>query len=123
VLVHAYECDLLDPGSAARFLREHHPDGVIHLAARVGGIGANRRHPGEFFFVNLAMGLHTEACRPEGTEKVLVLGSVCAYPAHPVPFKRRSSGYPRENAVRHREEGAARGSSPIARSTARAGSS
>lgn len=94
------ECDLLDPGAAARFLREHRPDGVMHLAARVGGIGANRRHPGDFFYVNLAMGLHLiEACRLVGTEKVLVLGSVCAYPKHtPVPFREDDlwSGYPEE---------------------------
>jgi GDP-L-fucose synthase len=94
------ECDLLDPDAAARFLREHRPDGVMHLAARVGGIGANRRHPGEFFYVNLAMGLQLiEACRLEGTQKVLVLGSVCAYPKHtPVPFREDDlwAGYPEE---------------------------
>ncbi len=61
------ELDLLDPGAAARFLREHRPAGVVHLAARVGGIGANRAHPGSFFFANMAMGLHLiDACRAEG---------------------------------------------------------
>ena len=94
------ECDLLDPQAASRFLREHRPDGVIHLAARVGGIGANLRHPGEFFYANLAMGLHlVEACRVEGADKILVAGTVCAYPKHtPVPFREDDmwNGYPEE---------------------------
>lgn len=94
------ECDLLDPFAAARFLKEHRPEGVMHLAARVGGIGANRRHPGEFFYANLVMGLHlVEACRIEGAEKLLVAGSVCAYPKHtPVPFREDDlwNGYPEE---------------------------
>ncbi|MDH3283622.1 MAG: GDP-L-fucose synthase [Acidobacteriota bacterium] len=94
------ECDLLDPSAAARFLREHRPAGVMHLAARVGGIGANRRHPGEFFYANLAMGLHLiEACRSEGAEKLLVLGTVCAYPKlTAVPFREDDlwNGYPEE---------------------------
>ncbi len=94
------ECDLLDPFAAARFLKEHRPDGVMHLAARVGGIGANRHHPGEFFYANLVMGLHlVEACRTEGAEKLLVAGTVCAYPNHtPVPFREDDlwNGYPEE---------------------------
>jgi len=94
------ECDLLDPGAAARCIREHRPEGVIHLAAKVGGIGANRRHPGYFFYTNLAMGLHlVEACRAEAVEKLLVLGTVCAYPKFcPVPFREDSiwDGYPEE---------------------------
>lgn len=94
------ELDLLDPTAASRFLREHHPDGVLHLAARVGGIGANRAHPGSFFYANMAMGLHLiEACRTEGVEKLLVLGTVCAYPKFcPVPFREDDlwNGYPEE---------------------------
>ena len=94
------ECDLLDPGAAARFLREHRPDGAVHMAAKVGGIGANRRHPGWFFYANMAMGLHlVEACRAEGLEKLLVLGTVCAYPKFcPVPFREDDlwDGYPEE---------------------------
>jgi GDP-L-fucose synthase len=94
------ECDLLDPGAAARFLRQHRPDGVLHMAARVGGIGANRRHPGSFFYANMAMGLHlVEACRAEGVGKLVVLGTVCAYPKFcPVPFREDSlwDGYPEE---------------------------
>jgi len=94
------ECNLLDPSAARRFLREHRPEGVMHLAARVGGIGANRKHPGEFFYANMAMGLHLiEACRCEDVEKLLVLGSVCAYPKFtPAPFREDDlwTGYPEE---------------------------
>ena len=94
------ELDLLDPSAPARFIREHRPDGVIHMAARVGGIGANRKHPGRFFFENMSMGLHLiEACRTERVEKLLVLGTVCAYPKHcPVPFREEDlwNGYPEE---------------------------
>lgn len=94
------ECDLMDPQAALRFLREHRPSGVLHLAARVGGIGANRIHPGSFFYANMAMGLHlVEACRLEGVDKLMVLGTVCAYPKFcPVPFHEDDlwSGYPEE---------------------------
>ncbi len=94
------EVDLLDPAAATRLLRAERPDGVVHLAARVGGIGANRSHPGSFFYANMAMGLHLiEACRAEGVEKLLVLGTVCAYPKFcPVPFREEDlwNGYPEE---------------------------
>jgi len=94
------ELDLLDPGAAVQYIRQHRPSGVVHLAARVGGIGANRAHPGSFFYANLAMGLHLiEACRTESVEKVLVLGTVCAYPKFcPVPFREDGiwNGYPEE---------------------------
>ncbi|HJU84227.1 MAG TPA: GDP-L-fucose synthase, partial [Holophagaceae bacterium] len=94
------ELDLLDPHAAARFLAAERPDGVVHLAARVGGIGANRLHPGSFFYANMAMGLNLiEACRTEGVEKLLVLGTVCAYPKFcPTPFREDDlwNGYPEE---------------------------
>jgi len=94
------ECNLLDPTAARRYLQEHRPAGVIHMAALVGGIGANRKHPGSFFYANMAMGLHLiEACRLENTEKLLVLGTVCAYPKFtPVPFREEDlwNGYPEE---------------------------
>lgn len=94
------ECDLLDPGAARAFLKANRPDGVIHLAAKVGGIGANRKHPGSFFYANMAMGLHLiEACRLEEVPKLLVLGTVCAYPKFtPVPFREAElwNGYPEE---------------------------
>lgn len=94
------ELDLLDPDAAVRFLREQRPDGVLHLAATVGGIGLNRARPGALFYENLAMGLHlVEACRRESTAKLLVLGTVCAYPKFsPVPFHEDDlwNGYPEE---------------------------
>jgi GDP-L-fucose synthase len=94
------DLDLLDPSAAARFIRGHRPDGVLHLAARVGGIGANRQHPGSFFYVNMAMGLHLiEACRTEQVPKLLVLGTACSYPKFaPVPFREDDlwNGYPEE---------------------------
>lgn len=94
------ELDLLDPYAARTFLQQVRPDGVMHLAARVGGIGANRERPGDFFFANLAMGLHLiEACRLEKVEKTMVLGTVCAYPKFcPTPFREDDlwGGYPEE---------------------------
>ncbi len=94
------ECDLLDPGAALRFIKDQRPDGVFHLAAWVGGIGANRKHPGSFFYANMAMGLHLiEACRLGQVGKLLVLGTVCAYPKFsPVPFREEDlwNGYPEE---------------------------
>jgi GDP-L-fucose synthase len=66
----------------ARMLGEKSPDIVVHLAATVGGIRANSNEPGRFFYDNAAMGLHLlEECRIHGVEKVLVLGTVCSYPA------------------------------------------
>jgi GDP-L-fucose synthase len=94
------ECDLLDASAAVRFLRQNRPDGVIHMAAKVGGIGANRQHPGYFFYTNMVMGLHLiEACRTEGIEKILVLGTICSYPKFcPAPFREDDlwAGYPEE---------------------------
>ena len=83
------EVDLLDPAAAERFLASERPDAVVHLAGRVGGIGANRRSPGTFFYANMAMGLHLiEACRRREVTKTLVVGTVCSYPKHaPVPFR------------------------------------
>jgi GDP-L-fucose synthase len=76
------------------------PDLVIHLAAIVGGIGANRRHPGRFFYDNAIMGLQLmEQARGFGVEKFVVVGTVCAYPKlTPVPFQEADlwNGYPEE---------------------------
>jgi GDP-L-fucose synthase len=94
------ECDLLEHGAAERAFRDHRPDMVIHLAATVGGIGANRDNPGRFFYENAMMGISLiEAARRHGVEKTVVLGTVCAYPKHtPVPFKEDDLwlGYPEE---------------------------
>lgn len=94
------EYDLRSLPDIHRLLADTRPDVVVHLAARVGGIGANRDHPGEFFYDNLIMGtqlLH-ESWRA-GVEKFVAIGTVCAYPKHtPVPFREEElwNGYPEE---------------------------
>ena len=84
----------------ARLYKDAKPDVVIHLAAEVGGIGANRDHPGRFFFANMAMGMHLiEHGRINGIDKFVQTGTVCAYPKFtPVPFKEADlwNGYPEE---------------------------
>jgi len=76
------------------------PDVVIHLAAVVGGIGANRENPGKYFYDNLMMGVQLiEAGRQRGLEKFVALGTICCYPKFtPVPFKEDElwNGYPEE---------------------------
>jgi GDP-L-fucose synthase len=83
-----------------RVLRDARPDLVIHLAARVGGIGANRDNPGKFFYDNLMMGVQLiEVGRQVGLKKLVALGTICAYPKFcPVPFKEEDiwNGYPEE---------------------------
>lgn len=92
--------DLTKPAEVQRFLREIQPDLVVHLAAVVGGIGANRAHPAEFFYQNLMMGVQVmhESWRA-GVRKFLAVGTICAYPKFtPVPFKEEDlwNGYPEE---------------------------
>jgi GDP-L-fucose synthase len=93
-------CDLTNWVQTYQLFSELKPDLVIHLAARVGGIGANRDSPGTFFRDNMLMGLHVlEAARQFGTRKVVVAGTVCAYPKFtPVPFQEDNlwNGYPEE---------------------------
>jgi GDP-L-fucose synthase len=83
-----------------RLYQDAKPDMVIHLAARVGGIGANRDNPGKFFYDNLIMGVQVmEAGRRAGIEKLVAVGTVCAYPKFtPVPFREDDlwKGYPEE---------------------------
>jgi GDP-L-fucose synthase len=92
--------DLVDRAACARLVRDLRPDVVFHLAARVGGIGANRDNPGLFLFDNAMMGLQLiEECRLGGVGKVIIAGTVCAYPKHaPVPFLEDDlwNGYPEE---------------------------
>jgi GDP-L-fucose synthase len=92
--------DLRDPAQTDAMFRAHRPDVVLHLAASVGGIGANRRHPGRFFYDNMSMGLNVlESARVHGTAKVVVAGTICAYPKFtPVPFREDDlwNGYPEE---------------------------
>jgi GDP-L-fucose synthase len=90
--------DLTTGKGVVRMYEDAAPDIVIHLAAEVGGIGANRANPGRYFFANMAMGLHLiEFGRGRGLKKFLQVGTICAYPNDtPVPFKESSlwSGYP-----------------------------
>ena len=94
------EYDLTIPGVADAMLATHSPSHVIHLAARVGGIGYNLVDPARLYLDNLMMGTHIiEAARAAGTEKTVLLGTVCSYPKFtPVPFKEESfwDGYPEE---------------------------
>jgi len=92
--------DLVKLDDINRMYDEMRPDIVIHLAAVVGGIGANRAHPGKFFYENLMMGVQLiEQARLRGIEKFVAIGTVCAYPKFtPVPFKEDDlwNGYPEE---------------------------
>ena len=93
--------DLTEQSAVRRLFSETEPEIVLHLAAEVGGIGANRDNPGRYFYANMAMGLHViEASRrSESVEKVVQVGTVCAYPKHaPVPFREDDLwlGYPEE---------------------------
>jgi GDP-L-fucose synthase len=94
------EYDLVDRGAVRRLLAEVKPELVIHLAAQVGGIGANRDNPGRYVFENAMMGLHVfEECRLAGVPKLVATGTICAYPKFaPVPFKEEDlwNGYPEE---------------------------
>jgi len=94
------EYDLVEMESVKRLYRDAHPDMVIHLAARVGGIGANRANPGRFFYDNLLMGTQLmEQGRLSGIEKFVAVGTVCSYPKFtPIPFREEHlwDGYPEE---------------------------
>jgi GDP-L-fucose synthase len=92
--------DLVDRTAVKRLFADARPDIVFHLAARVGGIGANRENPGLFLFDNAMMGLHVlEEARLANVGKVIVAGTICAYPKFaPVPFHEDDlwNGYPEE---------------------------
>jgi GDP-L-fucose synthase len=92
--------DLTREADVERMYRDMRPDIVIHLAALVGGIGANRENPGLFFYANMAMGLHLiEHARRVGLKKFVQVGTICAYPKFtPVPFREEElwNGYPEE---------------------------
>ena len=96
----AAEYDLVDMAAVRRLYADAKPTVVIHLAARVGGIGANRDNPGRFFYENLMMGVQLiEVGRQVGLRKLVALGTICAYPKFaPVPFKEEDiwNGYPEE---------------------------
>ena len=92
--------DLTRHDAVERLFAEHRPEVLIHVAAVVGGIGANRENPGRFFYDNAMMGIQLiEAARIYGVEKTVVLGTICAYPKFtPVPFSESElwNGYPEE---------------------------
>ena len=92
--------DLREKEAVVRLYQNSRPDIVIHLAAVVGGIGANRKYPGRFFYDNAIMGIQLiEQARLHGVEKFVCVGTICAYPKFtPVPFKEEAlwNGYPEE---------------------------
>ena len=92
--------DLTAEADVKRMYEQMAPTVVIHLAAQVGGIGANRENPGRFFYANMAMGLHLiEQARIRGLRKFVQVGTICAYPKFtPVPFREEElwNGYPEE---------------------------
>ncbi len=92
--------DLTREADVRHFFDDHRPDVVIHLAAVVGGIGANRENPGRFFYDNLMMGALTmEHSRQNGVKKYVAIGTICSYPKFtPVPFREDElwNGYPEE---------------------------
>jgi len=94
------EYDLTRQEAVERLFADHRPEIVFHLAAEVGGIGANRDNPGRFFYANAIMGINLiEAARRYGLEKFIQVGTICAYPKFtPVPFKEDAlwNGFPEE---------------------------
>jgi GDP-L-fucose synthase len=94
------EYNLVDIEAVKRLYRDASPDIVIHLAAKVGGIGANRKNPGSFFYDNLMMGVQMmEMGRQFGIDKFVALATICSYPKFtPIPFKEEDlwNGYPEE---------------------------
>lgn len=94
------EYDLVREADIIRMIDTAKPDIIIHLAAKVGGIGANREKPGEFFYDNLMMGVQLiHQSWMKGVEKFVAIGTICAYPKYtPIPFKEEDlwNGYPEE---------------------------
>jgi GDP-L-fucose synthase len=94
------EYDLTAADDTARMFAEAEPELVYHLAAEVGGIGANRANPGRYWFANLAMGINVlEQARVRDTPKLVIVGTVCSYPKFaPIPFREEDlwDGYPEE---------------------------
>jgi len=100
VVIRRKDYDLTSEAAVAKLYADLKPAVVMHLAAEVGGIGANRENPGRFFYANMAMGLHLiEHARRVGLKKFVQVGTICAYPKFtPVPFKETDlwNGYPEE---------------------------
>jgi GDP-L-fucose synthase len=100
VVARSADYDLTSMADTARLFADADAELVFHLAAEVGGIGANRANPGRYWFSNLLMGAHVlEQARLHSTPKLVLTGTICAYPKHaPVPFREDDlwSGYPEE---------------------------
>ncbi len=100
VIPRSADVDLTRADDTARLFLEAEPELVFHLAAEVGGIGANRANPGRYWYANLMMGANVlEQARLYGVSKLVVVGTVCAYPKNtPVPFREDDlwNGYPEE---------------------------
>jgi GDP-L-fucose synthase len=100
VVPRSRDYDLVQMGAVQQLYGDANPDVVIHLAARVGGIGANQANPGRFFYDNLMMGTQLiEVGRQRGLKKFVATGTICAYPKFaPIPFKEDDiwNGYPEE---------------------------
>ena len=100
VVPRSKDYDLVEMDAVRRLYADAKPDVVIHLAARVGGIGANQANPGRFFYDNLMMGTQLiEVGRQLGIKKFVAIGTICAYPKYaPIPFKEDDlwAGFPEE---------------------------
>jgi GDP-L-fucose synthase len=100
VVARSTATDLTDMAATARLFDEVEPELVFHLAAEVGGIGANRANPGRYWYANLMMGAHVlEQARIHETPKLVIAGTICSYPKFtPVPFREDDlwNGYPEE---------------------------
>ena len=99
-VVRSADCDLTRQEQTEQLIDRSRPDVIVHMAARVGGIGANRENPGYYFYANMAMGMHLlEAARAYGVKKFVQVGTICAYPKFtPVPFREENlwDGFPEE---------------------------
>jgi GDP-L-fucose synthase len=100
VVPRSAQTDLTATTAVAELFQAERPDLVFHLAAEVGGIGANRDNPGRYWYANLMMGVNVlEQARIHGTEKVVMVGTICSYPKFaPIPFREETlwDGYPEE---------------------------
>jgi GDP-L-fucose synthase len=100
VAVGSTDYDLTSMDNTARMFEDAEPELVFHLAAEVGGIGANRANPGRYWYANLSMGVHMlEQARLHETPKLVIVGTVCSYPKFaPIPFREEDlwNGYPEE---------------------------
>ena len=99
-IVRSKDTDLTDMQAVAKLFEEQRPDRVYHLAAEVGGIGANRDNPGRYWYANLTMGVNIlEQARIHSTDKLVMVGTICSYPKFaPIPFREDTlwDGYPEE---------------------------